>query len=44
MVERVQQLTGRKVAAFMSANHMEPDMAVEIFVLEPVPVNGSEAV
>ncbi len=33
----VEQLTGRKVVAFMSDSHVEPDMAVEIFVLEPEP-------
>jgi hypothetical protein len=27
----------RKVIAFMSANHINPDMATEIFVLEPSP-------
>jgi uncharacterized protein YbcI len=27
----------RKVVAFMSANHIDPDMAAEIFVLEPLP-------
>jgi uncharacterized protein YbcI len=26
----------RKVVAFMSANHIDPDMAAEVFVLEPV--------
>lgn len=31
----VEGLTGRKVVAFMSTNHMEPDMAAELFVLEP---------
>ena len=31
----VEELTGRKVIAFMSANHIAPDMAAEIFVLEP---------
>jgi uncharacterized protein YbcI len=25
----------RKVVAFMSANHLDPDMAAEVFVLEP---------
>jgi len=44
LVDRVQQLSGRKVVAFMSDNHIEPDMAVEIFVLEPLPVNGATAV
>ena len=31
----VAQLTGREVVAFMSANHIDPDMAVEIFILAP---------
>jgi uncharacterized protein YbcI len=31
----VQELSGRRVAAFMSHNHIDPDLAVEIFVLEP---------
>jgi uncharacterized protein YbcI len=31
----VEQITGRKVVAFMSANHVDPDLAAEIFVLEP---------
>jgi uncharacterized protein YbcI len=26
----------RKVVAFMSQNHIDPDLAVEVFVLEPV--------
>jgi uncharacterized protein YbcI len=30
----------RKVVAFMSANHLDPDMAAEVFVLEPA--EGSE--
>jgi hypothetical protein len=30
----VEQITGRKVVAFMSANHIDPDMAAEVFVLE----------
>lgn len=33
----VERLTGRKVVAFLSANHIEPDVAAEVFVLdEPV--------
>jgi uncharacterized protein YbcI len=35
----VQTLTGRKVVAFMSANHVGPDLAAEVFVLD-APVNG----
>nr|HMS73483.1 Na-translocating system protein MpsC family protein [Baekduia sp.] len=30
----VERLTGRKVAAFVSGNHLDPDIAVEIFILE----------
>jgi uncharacterized protein YbcI len=37
MVAGVEKLTGRKVVAFMSANHLEPDIAIESFVLEPGP-------
>lgn len=34
----VEQLTGRRVEAFMSTNHTMPDYAVEIFVLgDPLP-------
>src|SRR3954447_3531387 len=32
----IEQLTGRKVAGFMSDNHIDPDLAVEVFVLEPL--------
>jgi uncharacterized protein YbcI len=34
-VEAIERLSGRRVAAFMSANHQEPDLAVELFVLAP---------
>jgi len=30
----VEELSGRGVAAFMSNNHIDPDLAVEIFVLQ----------
>src|SRR2546430_2113807 len=33
----VEELSGRRVAAFMSNNHIDPDLAVEIFILRPVP-------
>jgi uncharacterized protein YbcI len=33
----IEELTGRKVTGFMSDNHIDPDLAVEVFVLEPVP-------
>jgi uncharacterized protein YbcI len=35
-VDTVEALTDRKVKAFMSASHQDPDLAVELFVLEPV--------
>jgi uncharacterized protein YbcI len=33
----IEELTGRKVIGFMSDNHIDPDLAVEVFVLEPIP-------
>jgi uncharacterized protein YbcI len=33
----IEQLTGRKVIGFMSDNHIDPDLAVEVFVLAPQP-------
>src|ERR1700712_320304 len=33
LIGAVQDITGCEVAAFMSANHIDPDMAVEAFVL-----------
>jgi hypothetical protein len=36
LVAIVERCTGRTVAAFMSANHFNPDLAAEIFVLESV--------
>jgi uncharacterized protein YbcI len=35
MKAAVARLTGRRVLACMSDNHLDPDMAVQIFVLEP---------
>jgi uncharacterized protein YbcI len=35
LVAAVERLTSRTVMAFMSANHIDPDMAIESFVLEP---------
>jgi uncharacterized protein YbcI len=31
----VEEVTGRQVIAFLSANHLDPDLAVETFVLAP---------
>jgi uncharacterized protein YbcI len=36
LVAGVEALTGRSVLAFMSTNHLDPDMAAEIFVLAPL--------
>jgi uncharacterized protein YbcI len=32
----VEESTGRRVIAYMSSIHVDPDLAVELFVLEPV--------
>jgi uncharacterized protein YbcI len=34
LIEIVERHLGRKVIAFMSQNHIDPDLAVEVFVLE----------
>jgi uncharacterized protein YbcI len=34
LIAIIEGLTGRKVAAFMSDNHVDPDVAAETFVLE----------
>ena len=31
----IEQLTGRRIVGFMSTNHVEPDVGVEIFILAP---------
>ena len=31
----VQELTGREVIGFMSDNHIDPDLAAEVFILRP---------
>ena len=35
LVEIVERELDRKVIAFMSQNHIDPDLAVEVFVLDP---------
>jgi uncharacterized protein YbcI len=42
LTDAVESLTGRKVVAFMSANHVNPDLAAEVFVLDQS-VNGEVA-
>ena len=31
----IEELTGRRVIGFMSDNYIDPDLAVEVFILEP---------
>ena len=38
----IEELMGRKVIGFMSDNHIDPDLAVEVFVLEPLPAPSHE--
>ena len=39
----IEALTGRKVIGFMSDNHIDPDLAVEVFVLAPLAERASSA-
>jgi uncharacterized protein YbcI len=41
LVGEVEKLMERKVIAFMSDNHIDPDLAIESFVLEPTQDSGS---
>jgi uncharacterized protein YbcI len=34
-VTAIEKITGRTVQAFLSANNIDPDIAAEVFVLEP---------
>jgi len=44
LVSGVEQIIGRKVIAFLSDNHINPDIQIESFVLEPAADGvGSEA-
>ncbi|MDX6603403.1 MAG: hypothetical protein QOF13_2605 [Solirubrobacterales bacterium] len=35
MKAAIERVTRRKVVAFMSDNHLDPDMAIEVFILDP---------
>lgn len=41
---KVAEITGRNVIAMMSANHLDPDLGVELFVLDGPPENHISAV
>jgi uncharacterized protein YbcI len=38
---KIEDLTGRKVVGFMSDNHIDPDIAVEVFILEALARDGA---
>ena len=42
LVAGVEAIIGRQVVAFMSDNHIDPDFAVESFVLAPASATASE--
>jgi uncharacterized protein YbcI len=44
LVEIVESHTDRTVVAFMSDNHIDPDLAAEIFILEPLPADEEHEV
>lgn len=35
LVEAIEENTGREVLAFLSDHHIDPDIAVEVFILKP---------
>ena len=35
--QAIERLTGRKVLAFISGNHIDPDIAAELFILDAPP-------
>ena len=40
MTDIIEELTRRNVVAFMSASHQDPDLQVELFLLEPEEAGG----
>ncbi len=40
---KIAELTGRNVVAFLSANHVDPDLAAEIYVLDGAPDHDAGA-
>ena len=41
--DAVEQVVGRKVVGFLSQVHVDPDLAVETFILEPPSTDGATA-
>ena len=44
LVHLVERLSGRTVEAFFSDNHVDPDYAVEFFLLQPLPGTKNQAI
>jgi uncharacterized protein YbcI len=44
LVAGIERVTGRRVRAFLSANHIEPDVAIESFVLDGAAEDRAERV
>lgn len=42
LISGVESLSGRRVVAFLSENHIDPDYAIESFVLAPETDDGDE--
>jgi uncharacterized protein YbcI len=40
LIAAIEEHSGRRVLAFLSANHIDPDIAIESFVLVPRSENG----
>lgn len=43
LIAAVVEHTGREVAAFLSDHHVDPDIAVEVFILKPRPTGERDA-
>ena len=41
LVAEVERITGRTVEAFLSDNHIDPDVGIEVFMLEAAQTPGS---
>src|SRR3954452_7574292 len=44
LVAEVERITGRKVLAFLSANHLDPDHAIESYILDRPAAEALESV
>ena len=43
-IEAIEEITGRKVVSFMSANDQRGDVTSELFILEPRPSDGGAVI